>query len=385
MKLPWDKGYLKISFHVIFTLTVIIILGAILPNLDIALLWVFDILKILVKITLPLIIAVIIACFMDTPVEFFQKHWNSATKFRTIRNVNLNYNKRTAGAAITYILLAALIFLGIWFTATKVGYSDITELAEKINENIRGLSDLLVLFKVKLAELGLLKNIDGILESWINYFTRYASSLVIGIANNITKAGGLFLNIFLGFVIAFYILAEKEKIVYYLKDVLDVFFNPKWSKRFKGFFSDINTIFSGYIGGQLADAFIMAVLISSALSILNIKYAIMIGIISGFSNLIPYIGAVVAFVLAVGVALISGSPSKALYAAVAVIALQQIDGIFIVPRIVGRSVKLHPVLVILSLSIFGKLFGIIGMVFAVPVTALIKLFACRIYERKKYN
>ena len=74
---------------------------------------------------------------------------------------------------------------------------------------------------------------------------------------------------------------------------------------------------------------------------------------------------------------------KALYAAIVVILLQQLDSAVIVPRIVGNKVKLHPVLVILALSVFGGLFGIWGMVFAVPITALIKVTVARIYSRRK--
>ena len=81
--------------------------------------------------------------------------------------------------------------------------------------------------------------------------------------------------------------------------------------------------------------------------------------------------------------LLSGEPIKALYAAIIVLVLQQIDSMIIVPRVVGKSVELHPALVILALSVFGGLFGLVGMVFAVPVTALIKLYIDRAYERKK--
>ena len=74
---------------------------------------------------------------------------------------------------------------------------------------------------------------------------------------------------------------------------------------------------------------------------------------------------------------------KALYAALTVIIVQQIDSVIISPRVVGRSVKLHPVLVILSLSVFGNLFGLWGMLFAVPVTAVFKLYFDRLYNYKK--
>ena len=147
--------------------------------------------------------------------------------------------------------------------------------------------------------------------------------------------------------------------------------------------SEANRIFSGYISGQITDAVVMAALISVSFLMIGIDYPVIIGVISGFSNLIPYVGAIVAFILAVSVALIGGSPVKALYAAVVIILLQQLDSAVIVPRIVGKKVRLHPVLVILSLSVFGSLFGIWGMVFAVPTTALIKVMFKRLYDRQK--
>ena len=73
----------------------------------------------------------------------------------------------------------------------------------------------------------------------------------------------------------------------------------------------------------------------------------------------------------------------ALYAAMIVLVLQQIDSVFIVPKVVGKSVDLHPVLVLLALSVFGTLFGIVGMIFAVPITAIIKLFLVRLYYKKE--
>ena len=127
----------------------------------------------------------------------------------------------------------------------------------------------------------------------------------------------------------------------------------------------------------------MSSLVSVSFLIIGIDYPLIIGIVSGFSNLIPYIGAIAAFFLGVGVAFISGEPAKALYAAAAIILLQQLDSAVIVPKLVGNKVKLHPVLVILSLSVFGSVFGIWGMVFAVPVTALIKIVFSRIYKAKR--
>ena len=133
------------------------------------------------------------------------------------------------------------------------------------------------------------------------------------------------------------------------------------------FFSDLNFVFSGYVSGQITDALVMAALFSVSFWAAGIKYAFVIGVISGLFNIIPYIGAVAAFILSVFVALVSGTPSRAVYAAIVVITIQQIDGFIISPKIVGQSVKLHPVFVVVSLFIFGSLWGFSGMIVAVPL------------------
>ena len=125
------------------------------------------------------------------------------------------------------------------------------------------------------------------------------------------------------------------------------------------------------------------VLFSAAFTIVGLPHGILIGLVSGFSNLIPYFGAVMAFFLAVLAGLFSGAPMKAVYASVLILLLQQVDSIFIVPKAVGQKLELHPVLVLLSLAAFGRMFGFWGLVFAVPLGALCKNFVLWCYRRKK--
>ena len=80
----------------------------------------------------------------------------------------------------------------------------------------------------------------------------------------------------------------------------------------------------------------------------------------------------------------SGTPLKALYASILILLLQQVDSLFIVPRAVGRRVELHPVLVLLSLAVFGRLMGFWGLLFAVPLGALLKNFFFWFYERRRH-
>jgi predicted PurR-regulated permease PerM len=197
-----------------------------------------------------------------------------------------------------------------------------------------------------------------------------------------SSLGRLAVTTFLSFVCAYYFLVEKENITVKLKKVGKVFIPKKIYENIMLLLKDINSVFAGYIRGQILDAVIMAALISGSLGALGIKYSLLIGIVSGFSNIIPYFGAIIGFLLGVSAALIGGKPIKMLYVGITIIVLQQIDSVIISPKIVGNKVSLSPVAVILALTVAGRLFGITGMIFAVPTTALIKLTIKRIYNKK---
>ena len=144
----------------------------------------------------------------------------------------------------------------------------------------------------------------------------------------------------------------------------------------------VYSVFVGYLSGQVIDAVIMAGLFTLIFLIVGLPHAVLLGLISGFSNLIPYFGAIMAFILALFAGLLSGTPVKALYAAILILLLQQVDSIFIVPKVVGKRVELHPVLVLLSLAVFGRMFGFWGLLLAVPLGALCKNLLFWLYERK---
>ena len=111
-------------------------------------------------------------------------------------------------------------------------------------------------------------------------------------------------------------------------------------------------------------------MVSIAMSILHVKYAVLLGFMIGLFNLIPYLGAVIAVAVAVIITALTGGISQAIWMAVTVIILQQIDANIINPRI---SLNISPILVIFSVTLFGAYFGIIGMFLAVPIVTVIKL------------
>lgn len=372
MRFLWDDKYFRICVYVAVTAILIFTGGVLIYNIKDVMFTLGNFVGVLLDAFAPLIVALVAVLFLNNVVKFYDKRLGS-----TVKN---GFKKRTRATAAAYVSFAAVIAVLVFIAFNKLNATSIESLVEAINESIEGFADLFVLIKVKLAEFGVLENVDGYLEEFVYYLSEMLKSSVSNIAGTVSKTGSWIINIFIGLTIAFYLLSDRDRIVYYSARACDVFLPQKAANAVKTFFRDIVNIFSGYISGQVTDAVIIAVLISVCFSIIGIPYAPIVGIISGFSNLIPYVGAIMAFILSVILGLVSGAPIKALYAAITVLILQQVDSIVIVPRVVGKSVELHPALVLIGLAVFGKLFGIVGMVFAVPVTALIKHYLIKLYN-----
>ena len=144
-------------------------------------------------------------------------------------------------------------------------------------------------------------------------------------------------------------------------------------KKFDKYFSSGNEIFVNFISSQVIDALVVAVVTSVAMSIIGVKYSILLGVFIGISNLIPYFGAIVGVAISVIITLLTGGWKQALIMAIVVIILQQIDANIINPKITSSRLKISPLLVIFAVTVGGAYFGIIGMFISVPIITLIKL------------
>lgn len=294
----------------------------------------------------------------------------------------MRVKNRRVGTGITYLLVFGVIAVLLYGIVHGLGTADLESLAEQAGDFTRQAGDWLVLFQLKLAEYGLLQNAEGILTTAVTEISTAIENGVLRAAGILPEAGGQILNAAIGFAAAFYFLSEKENVQFFLRQVGNVFLGQRRTGKIAGFFTEVYQVVIGYLCGQLLDAAIMGALFAVTFWFIGIPYGVIIGIFSGFSNLIPYFGAAVAFLLAVLSGLFSTDPMRAVYAAIVILLLQQLDSAVIVPRVVGSRVELHPVLVLLSLAVFGGFFGFWGLLFAVPLGALLKNFFFRLYEEK---
>jgi predicted PurR-regulated permease PerM len=189
---------------------------------------------------------------------------------------------------------------------------------------------------------------------------------------------GVALGILVVPVMTFFFLRDYDRIVAYFKDLLPAPHREHVSSRFH----EIDTVLSSFVHGQLIDGAILATIYSIGLSFAGVDLAVVIGLIGGFGNLIPYVGTAVGVALALLSTLVSWQGPWQLVVVLATFAGgQALDALVIAPRVVGRRVGLTPVAVIVAVLAFGEIFGFVGVMLAVPTTAALKVVARVLIER----
>ena len=185
-----------------------------------------------------------------------------------------------------------------------------------------------------------------------------------------------FFDLILGMIIAYYFIID-EKI---FKNMVIMAFPYKYKKDLEIIGRNISNILASFIRGQLLTSGIISVLMTMGLLILKINYALPLGVIAGIANVIPYFGPIIGAIPALMVALLI-SPTKAMGVVLLMIIIQQIDNIFISPKVIEERLGLHPVTSILAVLIGGEFFGIFGMFFSVLIVAILKVICSRILEK----
>ena len=177
----------------------------------------------------------------------------------------------------------------------------------------------------------------------------------------------------MSFIVSVYLLAERKRILNFLKRLSSALFNKDTYQLVGRYFNKSNEVFFKFVAGQVFDAIVVGILTSVAMSILGVKYAVLLGFMIGLFNLIPYFGAIIAVIVAIIITLFTGGLGQAVLMAIIVIILQQIDANIINPKIIGNSLSISPLLVIFAVTVGGAYFGVLGMFLAVPIFTVIKL------------
>ena len=413
MKLPWDKNYLKITLHGILLVGAAYILirlidsaTYILTNLGGILSSISGFFNGLFSVFSVVVIAFVIAYLFDPAVDFFQRHYASVMEkhcrpfvrkqlekiplYRKLADKPKEKEKspsekRTAGVLLVFLTVGLVLTGIVMFLVNRIGGGRLEGLVKvtsaSVLDAVTQLSGWYASLQITLAEWGVGDYTADIVAGIVDALTAFLKTIPKSITDIATNAGGIIGTGMIAVVVSFYFMRDKKALLARTKVVAVTFLPARIERIISGVLHEVNEVFSGYVRGRLTDAMIMAVLLSIGLSIVGVPFAVPIGIFAGLSNIVPYFGGIVAFVVSMMASLVAGEPARALWAALVVLGLQQVDSMFIEPRVVGQKVELSPMLVMISLAVGGNLFGVSGMLFAVPVCAVLKIFVSRYINR----
>ncbi|MCL4511450.1 MAG: AI-2E family transporter [Bacteroidetes bacterium] len=206
------------------------------------------------------------------------------------------------------------------------------------------------------------------ISSRIEDVTRAIPNGILNFVAQSASALTKMLNLVLVPFLSFYIMKDFELIKYRVK----MLFPRRYRQRASDIYAIIDRVLGSYLRGALTIAFINSVVISSLMSIWGIKYPLVIGLISGLLDMIPYFGIIVSMSVAVLIALFGDNPGfQVIMVLVSFLGMNLTETTILYPKIVGSKIGVHPVLLILALLIFGYFMGFLGLLIAVPTTAII--------------
>ena len=380
MKINFDKTLLKYSFYIVLTATALYILYGIIGNTGIILETIFNFLGNVLSVLSPFIIALVITYLLHPMVKWIELNLFKQAKMK-------QQLKRTLSVLLTYLLIVGAFILFIYSTYLMIGGQftnnvNVNNMIDSIMKYSQRYNDIFQSALAKLETSGLSTDIKDQFANVIERLNGLVGTAINTAFDSIKQLGSNLLNILLGVIIGFYILKDLEYFKKFTNECCDVVFNKRRNKQTKSFLDDVDNVVSKFIRGQLLDGLIVGILSSLGLWIIGLDFPVLIGMTAGIFNIIPYFGPLIGTVPAVIVGLLSGSPIKALFAVLVLLLVQQLDGAIIAPKVVGESVGIHPVFVILSIIIGGALFGLLGMLLAVPTAGIIKLLIMRWRESK---
>ena len=215
-----------------------------------------------------------------------------------------------------------------------------------------------------------LKEATTFLENWmrtdlLNQVNVFMSNLTEGVINVINEL----LNMLIGIIVSIYVLFSKEKFSMQSKKIIYAMFKPVQANMILHLTIKSNSIFGGFIIGKIIDSAIIGVLCFLGLSVLHMPYTLLVSVIVGVTNVIPFFGPFIGAIPSAFLILLV-SPMKCLYFLLFVLVLQQFDGNILGPKILGESTGLPSFWVLFSILLFGGLLGFVGMVIAVPTFAV---------------
>lgn len=371
-KVKWNKRYTMIAIAA----CVVILVAAAGFLVGVNIKRIMGIVKVFLGAVNPILYGLVIAFFCNPLMKAIEKYVFAPLSRKRKKRFK---KQRIFAIVLTYLIVFVLISLFALLVVPQIvsSYNDLQNKIGLYLETAEKWADDFVrnfpLFDGQYETIADFLVRNGVVERIKEFFAN-SNELIQTLTSYIVNYGGKFIRTLfkacLGFVLSFYFLYAKERILAYIRKVMEATLPRAAADRLVDLGQYTNRTFSRYILGQIFDSCIVGIVTFITLAIFKIPYYPLVSLIVGVTNAIPYFGPYLGAIPSAFIIFIA-EPIKALWFLIIVLVIQQIDGNIICPRIIGDSTGLSSLWVIVAIILMSGLFGIAGMFFGVPLFALI--------------
>ena len=363
MKVNWNSKYNTISVYTLIVICCSIIFYFIASQIGSF----SEKISMVIGIMYPFIIGFAIAYLLNFILDFYEvKTLGKMQWFSKLRKGQ----RRSIGLLLTYLTFACICYLFIHFIVPQL----IDSIMGFVNDIPQYVDNVTSLFNDLMRDTNISPEYAVLIQEQMNKYIQlvmdFAKEIIPVVGNTLKIIASSIWNIVLGIIISVYLLIDKENFFAINRKIICALFSTKTANRIFELTYRSNETFGKFLSGKIIDSAIIGVLSFVVFSIFKMPYTLLISVIVGVTNIIPFfgpfIGAIPAFIIILFV-----SPSKALVFLVLVFIIQQLDGNVIGPKILGDSIGISAFWILFAILVAGKFLGLVGMIIGVPLFAIV--------------
>ncbi len=359
----------------IYAVTVIL-LGALIVRVVMTPFAVTNGIKRVLNVLMPFLMGILIAMIMNPIINWISQIMEQFLKVKK-KKVRI-----ILASVLAYMLVLGLILICIIFIVPQV-FSSISELVNSLPKMYRLTTDFFNNLQQHFPNTDMSdiqKTVNDMLPSLITTIRNFSTDIVPAIYSASVSIVQWLLNAIVAIIVSIYILGDKKNLKKLIKIILYSFVPEEYISGSIQILRECNNIFTNFMVSKALDSLIIGCLCFIFMTIFGLDYAVLISMVVGITNMIPYfgpfIGAIPGFLI-----LLIVNPWKSLGFLVLILILQQFDGLYLGPKLMGSSVGMKPLWIIVSITLGGKIAGVLGMFLSVPIGAILVYLATLLIDR----
>lgn len=313
-----------------------------------------------------LLIGGVIAYIVNILMSFLESHYFADSNKKYVIK-----SRRPVCMIVSFLIVLLIVVLVIALVVPEL-IKSISMIINRLPVAFRNLSEneLITKYLPVISEYISNINWNEIVNRAQRFFTDNFGGMAGNLISTVSTVFSSVLNFVLGLIFSIYLLLSKDRLCAQAKEIMEHYVKKSWNEKIQYVLTILNRNFHRFIVGQCTEAVILGVLCAVGMVIFRFPYAIMIGVLVGFTALIPVVGAYVGAAAGIFM-MLTISPMKALMFVIFIVVLQQLEGNLIYPRVVGNSLGLPALWVLVAVTVGGGIGGVIGMLVAVPIVSSI--------------